>query len=66
MHGKQMPMTVEEEPYLNAYWGLSTFETISHQSINLRIPAVCVCVCVCVCVRVCVCMCVCVCVCVYL
>lgn len=36
----QMHMTVEEDPYLNAYWGLGTFETISHQSVNLRIPAI--------------------------
>mmetsp|Transcript_10303 Transcript_10303/g.34392 ORF Transcript_10303/g.34392 Transcript_10303/m.34392 type:complete len:388 (-) Transcript_10303:1005-2168(-) len=40
VHGKMMPMTVEEDPYLNAYWGGSTFETISHQSVNLRIPAI--------------------------
>mmetsp|Transcript_15940 Transcript_15940/g.24827 ORF Transcript_15940/g.24827 Transcript_15940/m.24827 type:complete len:252 (+) Transcript_15940:357-1112(+) len=40
VHGKQMQMTVEEDPYLNAYWGGSTFETISHQSVNLRIPAI--------------------------
>lgn len=33
-------MTVEEDPYLNAYWGLGTFETISHQSVNLRMPAI--------------------------
>ena len=35
-----MQMTVEEDPYLNAYWGQSTFETISHQSVNLRVPAI--------------------------
>ena len=40
VHGKQMQMTVEEDPYLNAYWGGATFETISHQSVNLRVPAV--------------------------
>jgi hypothetical protein len=40
VHNKPMSMTVEEDPYLNAYWGGSTFETISHQSVNLRMPAV--------------------------
>jgi len=40
VHGKQMQMTVEDDPYLNAYWGGGTFETISHQSVNLRIPAI--------------------------
>eukprot|EP00961_Rhodomonas_salina_P048724 653927-Rhodomonas_salina.4 len=35
-----MQMTVEDDPYLNAYWGGGTFETISHQSVNLRIPAI--------------------------
>jgi hypothetical protein len=29
---------VEDDPYLNAYWGGGTFETISHQFVNLRIP----------------------------
>lgn len=40
VHQKQMHMTVEEDPYLNAYWGSGTFETISHQSVNLRMPAI--------------------------
>uniref|UniRef100_A0A7S1HC96 Uncharacterized protein n=2 Tax=Hemiselmis andersenii TaxID=464988 RepID=A0A7S1HC96_HEMAN len=40
VHQKMMHMTVEEDPYLNAYWGGSTFETISHQSVNMRVPAI--------------------------